>query len=462
MSPCHQQWADFQRQVDKHGRTDAQDPIVAGFPYLRVNRLLASFTGTLQQQDRSSAQVHDWLQQALELGRRGATVEWANLPRAARQELRTPAGAPLQLDDLLGCASNAIAPDQLNTESLRQVLLRARVPDSYSTLARASGGYIVARHLALNGVNNLHEEMLQRIGRKDPRARKWPESGPRETARLSRDQVADILRSGYGRSALGVPQFEDAERRQLLIHFAPVLKLGVATPSDIIGTVGWNRQGEVEVRVGKPATYTMMSATRHRGQVLTQLNYVFWFPRRAAQHMLDPYAGKLDGLIWRVTLRPDGRVLMYDSIHPCGCYHTLYFPESGPEARQAGFAEEPVLVYPARMPDAYAARPVLHISPVDHHVIDIGARGAETGSPDRDYRFYSYDALRSLPRDDGSQQSLFGTDGLVPGTERGERAFLWPLGVISPGQMRQWGHHATAFVGRRHFDDANLLDTLLK
>jgi hypothetical protein len=24
--------------------------------------------------------------------------------------------------------------------------------------------------------------------------------------------------------------------------------------------------------------------------------------------------------------------------------------------------------------------------------------------------------------------------------------------------MRQWGRHATAFVGRRHFDDADLLD----
>jgi hypothetical protein len=24
--------------------------------------------------------------------------------------------------------------------------------------------------------------------------------------------------------------------------------------------------------------------------------------------------------------------------------------------------------------------------------------------------------------------------------------------------MRQWGRHATAFVGRRHFDEAGLLD----
>jgi hypothetical protein len=31
------------------------------------------------------------------------------------------------------------------------------------------------------------------------------------------------------------------------------------------------------------------------------------------------------------------------------------------------------------------------------------------------------------------------------------------MGVESAGQMRQWGHHATAFVGRRHFDDPNLL-----
>jgi hypothetical protein len=25
--------------------------------------------------------------------------------------------------------------------------------------------------------------------------------------------------------------------------------------------------------------------------------------------------------------------------------------------------------------------------------------------------------------------------------------------------MRQWGHHATALVGRRHFDDPRMLDT---
>lgn len=32
------------------------------------------------------------------------------------------------------------------------------------------------------------------------------------------------------------------------------------------------------------------------------------------------------------------------------------------------------------------------------------------------------------------------------------------MGVPEPGAMRQWGRHATAFVGRRHFDDPWLLE----
>jgi hypothetical protein len=35
---------------------------------------------------------------------------------------------------------------------------------------------------------------------------------------------------------------------------------------------------------------------------------------------------------------------------------------------------------------------------------------------------------------------------------------FWPLGIRAAGAMRQWGRHATAFVGRRHFDEALLLD----
>jgi hypothetical protein len=68
-----------------------------------------------------------------------------------------------------------------------------------------------------------------------------------------------------------------------------------------------------------------------------------------------------------------------------------------------------------------------------------------------------YDELRSLPRPVG-RRSVFGEDGLIAGTERTERFLFWPMGIESAGAMRQWGRHATAFVGRRHFDDADLLE----
>ena len=74
------------------------------------------------------------------------------------------------------------------------------------------------------------------------------------------------------------------------------------------------------------------------------------------------------------------------------------------------------------------------------------------------YEIRPYGELRSIQRLDGGRSSAFGPDGLVPGTERPERRFFWPMGIVSAGAMRQWGRQPTAFIGRRHFDDAGLLD----
>ncbi|MGH8441819.1 MAG: hypothetical protein ACRETF_02830, partial [Nevskiaceae bacterium] len=57
---------------------------------------------------------------------------------------------------------------------------------------------------------------------------------------------------------------------------------------------------------------------------------------------------------------------------------------------------------------------------------------------------------------------LFCQDGIVCGTERLERMWLWPAGVASAGAMRQWGRHATSFVGRSHFDEPRMLERLFE
>ena len=77
---------------------------------------------------------------------------------------------------------------------------------------------------------------------------------------------------------------------------------------------------------------------------------------------------------------------------------------------------------------------------------------------DKLYEFAPYKTLRTLPHSKLGNRSMFNDKGLVPGSQRRERYFFWPLGISSPGAMRQWGTHATAFIGRRHFDDPDLIE----
>ncbi len=102
------------------------------------------------------------------------------------------------------------------------------------------------------------------------------------------------------------------------------------------------------------------------------------------------------------------------------------------------------------------ARIRIRIAARTHYLIDVatdsGARAATR------YALADEDVLRSLPLPGGGTRSLYGPDGLVAGSERLERFLFWPMGVPSAGTMRQWGRHSTAFLGRRHFDDADLIE----
>jgi hypothetical protein len=57
---------------------------------------------------------------------------------------------------------------------------------------------------------------------------------------------------------------------------------------------------------------------------------------------------------------------------------------------------------------------------------------------------------------------MFQQNGITRGTERLERLILWPTGVYSPGAMRQWGRHAVAFAGKRHFDDPFYMEKMFR
>jgi hypothetical protein len=168
-------------------------------------------------------------------------------------------------------------------------------------------------------------------------------------------------------------------------------------------------------------------------------------------------------LIWRVTLDRQGRPLIFDTIHPCGCYH-MFFPTA---ARQPRPPPEPGIEWafvPVSLPALSAGAPVtVRLATRTHYVIGVradaaGLEGDRASEGRIVYALADEAALQTLATGTSATRSAFGPDGIVPGTERGERWLFWPMGIAEPGAMRQWGTHATAFVGRRHFDDADLID----
>jgi len=352
---------------------------------------------------------------------------------ASRGRSRRQLLARLRYDGVLG-------------QRLRQ---RVEVADAYSDLRRLLGLYPITKWAVLAGIEDWHAEVTRRFAAPVPDGRATHRYGPGAPPR----PVDSLLRDS-ARDALGRPELGPSARQALFAAHAPVLAIETGQRADRLGRPHWGAAGRLAIETGAPVVYRHLGHARFRGRVLVQLSYVFWFPARPKTGPLDPLGGRLDGITWRVTLDEDGQVLIADSMHNCGCYH-LFFP--GPQLRHVPVADggEPALV-PASLPARAAGeRFVLHIAARTHYIQRVTARAEPAELP---YVLDDYRALRSLPLPGGGHRSMFRPDGLVAGSQRLERFVLWPMGVPSAGAMRQWGHHATAFVGKRHFDDPHLIE----
>ena len=163
----------------------------------------------------------------------------------------------------------------------------------------------------------------------------------------------------------------------------------------------------------------------------------------------------MDSIIWRVTLDEDGLVLLYDSIHSCGCYHKYFIASDSLVARSQPDSKEPANIFSLDA-DTIQNGPTLAITANEHYIVGLGSAAHSSGHETLSYDLLPYETLYSLPSDDG-RRSLFDARGLIPGSERLERFTLWPTGIPSVGAMRQWGTHATGFIEEQHFDDVDLL-----
>jgi len=102
-----------------------------------------------------------------------------------------------------------------------------------------------------------------------------------------------------------------------------------------------------------PVVFARAAHTRFAGRELLQLVYTIWFPERPPAWPGDILAGRLDGVMWRVTLADDGappRVRLDSSLRllpPLRDYRARRRDAAAAHVRRAGARSRAALI-PAR------------------------------------------------------------------------------------------------------------------
>lgn len=475
---CATWYEQLDEAVDAAGVRDAGAYRVPGHPYLRADRFTASFRA-----EASSAAAFDtWVARLRGLDRAARDAELRGLHHSARGLPPLAAGVDEALQKVDRCGRLLVAED-LATDSGRERLRGlVQVPDDYAGWVRATGVYAIARVPFGMGVDGWHreaEEMFRKAAAGEAHVGNLRRVDP-AGADVGAAQVRELL-ARTPRDALGVPQLAPQDEALLLRAYAPRYEIETLGPWDRFGALTWGDDGVPRVDTTRPVVYRRLVHTRFEGRVRLQLVYTLWFPERPRAHALDLLGGTLDGLVMRVTLADDGTPLVWDTIHPCGCYH-MFFPTAALKDVAPPDPKEEWAFIPARLPAMPpAGRVAVRTASATHYLVAVqpveaaatAAVPATTGTTTtatattttaaaaaaaETYTLVDEDTLRALPLPGGGVRSIYGPDALVRGTERGERFFFWPMGIASPGTMRQWGRHPTAFLGRRHFDDADLIE----
>lgn len=438
------------------GVMDTEAARIPGYPHLRVNRFLSSFRDEVN----GDSYVF-WLKQLQDLANKGWRVEIGNLPELPEQKLQKTLQAILSsqattLDALQSC-SGKLLQAQLENDGNQNALKRlATVADNYQDWKQAVGIYPLTALAFKLGIAHWHQK-TRAVYRQPPKVLgQLIRYEPPHTELSTGAQAAEIITKS-SKNPLKIP-LPAAEDQQLLFNrFAPLFEIDVAANDDRIGYPVLQAEAAPWINTGRPAVFQHLSHTRLGDKILLQLNYTIWFPSRPKSSAFDLLGGRVDGITWRVTLLPNGKPWIFDTIHNCGCYHLFFPSQYARTIRQEAIFDESYFEPQQTFVIEQAMKPVLRIAATTHYIERVYFVPSHA---DRviQYQWDDADSLRSLALNNGNRRSLFGPDGIVAGTERNERYLFWPMGILESGAMRQWGHHATAFVGRRHFDDARLFE----
>ena len=451
----------IEAKLEEYEISDPGTVKITGFPQLRVNRFLASFSSEVKSDHAYAA----WLERMRIIDAKNKVRMLGNLPKSERMQLLTKIPTGGNFDQAIAKCGKRLNDYTFNHAANKKIILEhAKVPDSYQDWKRVIGGYPIARYLATFAINRLHRELNASFKvsiNELPVIGQLIRYSPPSNKPLLPDHISSILNSAYDSgNPLGIPILSDLERQELFQHFAPVWEIDTRNDNDKVGMINFDKDSHPKVDISQPTVYTALGYARWHGKVLLQLIYQIWLPAREKTGFFDLYGGPLDSVIWRITLTPEGTPMAFDSIHACGCYYLL-FPGQGYRAIPPMDDAEPVLSPKHVTENRPGSRLLLRLESRTHYLQQVSSVNETFGNSSLFYQYQNLEELRSLSLPTGAKLSVYDEDGLIDASARAERFLLWPFGIISPGAMREWGTHAISFIGKRHFDDPFLLEQLL-
>lgn len=448
LKSCRDRYAEIDARIDAAGVRDTAFHRVPGFPYLRTDRLTASFRDDTE----DFGVLNGWIRRMREFDQEAREFEYQNLGLSQQE-------AAILRFEFLNCGRGLAGLELENPDNVALVKQLAVPPDDYSDKARTWGFYALTKPLLRADIAD-HERLVRAEFAK-------PAEALLDNTPAVRWQVAEvedltlIPKSMYDSypDEFGLPGFVDSTWRALAEANAPqVLTTADATRRQL-GAPMWTAQG-LDVDTTKPEVNYQIGFTRLGPLNLVQVNYFFWFRTPNAASGTAP----VDGLVWRVTLDDHLKPLAYESLRASGRDH-FWFPVQQRLARKPASAAAPADEQPAFFPQDGLAPPqaLLMLDAVHGGVRRVGAAGTEVsiGSPatPRQYTLKRYEDLYTLPLPSGGTRSPFQLDGLIAGTESDAPGWRLASGITRPGSLRHLSHLPMDYIGRRHFDEPFLMQS---
>ena len=255
LGECARRFQASDALIDTIGTRDAQEPRVPGFPYLRVDRVLARLAPTAAGEVeqtlawREALAALDDAARRFELGNAGVDGALATALTTCRQQLAL-----------------AVRHD------LPMLIDAARVPDDYSNSMRALGLYPLTRHAFAAGIRNWQRDTLADFATHavtDPVAHRRLRYIPAE----SPDGVPMLKEP----AAPGLPLMSPSELARLIVRHAPRFEIETASDDDRPGAVTWqsDQTGHLQIGIAReqPVLYVRSSHAQLDGHWLLQLIY---------------------------------------------------------------------------------------------------------------------------------------------------------------------------------------------